>query len=356
MSQFTKAALAAATALTLSGVAIADEGPYVGLVVGLHKPDNRSFFAGATELEAEFNRGGVVIGTFGYDFDNPLRLEAELGIRRAVIDEAGFAPLPESPELGTGSQEQLSGMLNALIDIETDDVPFTPYLGFGVGLVETDWDNVTGGGTATYGGSNTELSWQAIIGLAAPLTDRLNLTLDYRYLDSGGQGFSAVTAGGPAIDRYSPQSHNFILGLRYNLWEPKPKPEPVAQPAPPPPPPPPAPEPDPVIPDKFIVFFDWDKSTLTSTAAGIVSDAASYARREGAARISATGHADRSGSVSYNLGLSERRAERVKQELIRLGIPENEIAITWKGEAENLVPTSDGVREPQNRRVEIVIE
>ncbi len=318
-------------------------------------PDERSFFANGTELEAEFKKGGVVIGTFGYDFDNPFRMEVELGFRRGVIDEAGFAPLPDSPEFGTGSQEQLSGMLNFLIDVETDDLPVTPYIGAGVGLVETDWDNVAGGGTFTYDGSNTELSWQAILGLAAPLNDRLKLIFDYRYLDSGGQGFTSVQAGAPAIGRYSPQSHNFIIGLRYNLWEPAPKPEPVAQPAPPPPPPP-TPAPEPKAPEKFIVFFDWDKSTLTSTAAGIVNDAAAYAQREGAARISATGHADRSGTVAYNLGLSERRAERVKQELIRLGIPESEIGITWKGEAENLVPTADGVREPQNRRVEIVIE
>ena len=70
----------------------------------------------------------------------------------------------------------------------------------------------------------------------------------------------------------------------------------------------------------------------------------------------ATGHADRSGTVKYNLGLSKRRAEAVKKALVQLGITSNEIATVWKGEAEPLVQTKDGVREPQNRRVEIVLK
>ncbi|MBM3514834.1 MAG: hypothetical protein FJX59_14150 [Alphaproteobacteria bacterium] len=53
---------------------------------------------------------------------------------------------------------------------------------------------------------------------------------------------------------------------------------------------------------------------------------------------------------------AKRRANTVKAELIRLGIPANEIAVMFKGESEPLVSTGDGVREPQNRRVEIVIE
>ena len=56
------------------------------------------------------------------------------------------------------------------------------------------------------------------------------------------------------------------------------------------------------------------------------------------------------------MGLSERRAETVAKELEKLGIPEKEIVVHWKGESEPLVQTGDGVKEPQNRRVEIVLE
>ena len=56
------------------------------------------------------------------------------------------------------------------------------------------------------------------------------------------------------------------------------------------------------------------------------------------------------------LALSQRRAQSVMSELVRLGIPAGNIVISWKGETEPLVPTPDGVREPQNRRVEIILK
>ena len=70
-------------------------------------------------------------------------------------------------------------------------------------------------------------------------------------------------------------------------------------------------------------------------------------------------HPDRShrslGSEQYNQALSVRRGEAVKAAMIRQGIPASAIVVIGRGESQNLVPTADGVREPQNRRVEIVI-
>lgn len=355
MAKYTKRSVIAGLGiLAASSAAFAEEGPYVGIGIGLHVPIDRTGFVGTTPLEIEFKEGAVGIATFGYDFESPLRMELELGYRRAIVDEINESVAP----LGTGDQDQLSGMVNMLYDIETDWAA-TPYIGVGAGLARTKWSNVAGAGTFTYADKNTDFTWQAIAGIAAPITERIDLTFDYRYMDSSGGSYDSVMAGAPTLDRYSPQSHNFIVGLRFNLWEQKPEPTPVARPAPPPrpaPAPAPAPAPEPRGPEKFIVFFNWDKSNLTSTAQSIVNDAKAYAMREGSVRITATGHADRSGSNAYNLGLSERRAQSVKAELVRLGIPENDIAIMWKGEAENLVRTADGVREPQNRRVEIIIE
>ncbi|MBX6747532.1 MAG: OmpA family protein, partial [Acetobacteraceae bacterium] len=71
--------------------------------------------------------------------------------------------------------------------------------------------------------------------------------------------------------------------------------------------------------------------------------------------IEVAGHADRSGTPQYNMRLSRRRAETVAAELVRHGISRNEITIEAFGESRPLVPTADGVREPQNRRVEIVL-
>ena len=106
---------------------------------------------------------------------------------------------------------------------------------------------------------------------------------------------------------------------------------------------------------KYLVFFDWDKATLTPEARRIIASAAEEYKRTGAAKIVATGHTDLSGTPQYNLKLSERRADAVKAELVGLGVPATVITTIGKGEEDPLVPTKDGVREAQNRRVEIVI-
>ena len=111
----------------------------------------------------------------------------------------------------------------------------------------------------------------------------------------------------------------------------------------------------PEAPRNFLVFFDWDKADLTADARAIINAAAKASTSMKVTRIETTGHADRSGTDAYNLRLSKRRAEAVKAELNRLGIPAGEIVVRWKGEREPLVATPDGVREPQNRRVEIIL-
>lgn len=105
----------------------------------------------------------------------------------------------------------------------------------------------------------------------------------------------------------------------------------------------------------YLVFFDWDRADITPEAMEILRNAASAAVQVDAVRIDATGHADRSGSTGYNQRLSQRRADAVRQALISLGIPQSEIGVFAKGETDPLVPTPDGVREPQNRRVQIVL-
>jgi outer membrane protein OmpA-like peptidoglycan-associated protein len=122
--------------------------------------------------------------------------------------------------------------------------------------------------------------------------------------------------------------------------------------------PPPAPAPAPVsrvIEDQrsYLVFFDFDRYNLTEDATRIIGDLFARTRGGSAVQYSITGHADRSGSDAYNLRLSERRASAVRQELQRLGVPGEAVAVDWKGERAPLVPTDDGIKEPQNRRSEI---
>src|SRR5438270_7962661 len=122
-----------------------------------------------------------------------------------------------------------------------------------------------------------------------------------------------------------------------------------------PPPPPPPPQPAAVAPPSFMVFFDWDRSNLSPQALTTVKQAADAFKTRGSAQITATGHTDTSGPESYNMALSLRRANSVKDALVREGVPAPAITVVGKGETQLLVPTGDGVREPQNRRVEIVV-
>ena len=108
-------------------------------------------------------------------------------------------------------------------------------------------------------------------------------------------------------------------------------------------------------PETYLVFFDWDKSNLTPEAMAIVRTAAENAKRTGARNVEVTGYTDTSGSPAYNLGLSNRRANAVKAELVKQGVSAGSVTTVGKGETDLLVPTPDGVREPQNRRAKIVI-
>ncbi|MDB5393863.1 MAG: putative TonB-dependent receptor [Rhodospirillales bacterium] len=121
------------------------------------------------------------------------------------------------------------------------------------------------------------------------------------------------------------------------------------------PPPPVAPAPA-TAPKSYLVFFDFNKSDLTPQAVAIVDQAAHNAGPAKVTKLEVTGHTDTVGSDAYNMRLSRRRAESVAAQLEKDGIPSSEIEIIAKGKRDLLVPTADGVREPQNRRVQIVYE
>ncbi|MFL5334244.1 MAG: OmpA family protein [Geminicoccaceae bacterium] len=106
---------------------------------------------------------------------------------------------------------------------------------------------------------------------------------------------------------------------------------------------------------RYLVFFDFNKSTLTPAARQVISEAAADFRNSGQSQLQVVGHTDTSGSAAYNQRLSERRAASVQAELVRLGVPESAVVVTGSGQNDLLVPTADQVREPQNRRVEIIV-
>jgi outer membrane protein OmpA-like peptidoglycan-associated protein len=251
-------------------------------------------------------------------------------------------------------------MLNGYYDFN-DLIPMvTPYVGVGVGYQFANEQGLKayGPGGSFTAGNQTEGSFaaQGILGVAFPLTavPGLDLTAEYRFMALiGDRSYSGVDgAGAPAsIKLGNDYNHTLLIGVRYAFGAPAEAPAaaPAAAAAP-------MAAPAPAPARSYLVFFDWDKATLTTRARQIIHEAAEGSTHVQYTQIAVNGYTDTSGSPKYNMGLSIRRADAVAAELVRDGVPKNAISIHGFGETHLLVPTGDGVREPQNRRVEIIIK
>lgn len=125
------------------------------------------------------------------------------------------------------------------------------------------------------------------------------------------------------------------------------------------PPPPPQLPPPPRMCDQQIaglIFFEWDSAVPPADAMQTLNSVASNLQGCAWAGLSVTGHADRSGTDAYNQRLSQERAFAVSNMLQSMGVGTDQLDISARGESDNRVQTEDGVREPQNRRVEIIVD
>jgi outer membrane protein OmpA-like peptidoglycan-associated protein len=315
----------------------------------------------ATEAErkgaVEFSTGWVGLVSLGWGFGNGVRAEIEASYRQNDVDSmSGFPRYYEPPFRASGRASSYGMMANALYDFDLGpDVPLMPYIGLGAGYVWHRYDNVHlrdgNGDSLAIDGNEGRFAYQAIIGAALKLDDvlpGLALTAEYRFMGTLQPEINArdiyrgfVSTGTAEAENLN---HSILIGIRYAFNATAPAPAPiVAQAA------------TPAPARTFLVFFDFDRADLTDRARAIIAEAAQNAQRSGSARIEVAGHADRSGTPQYNQGLSERRAQVVAAELERRGVARSAMIIQAFGESRPLVPTADGVREPQNRRVEIVL-
>jgi OmpA-OmpF porin, OOP family len=104
---------------------------------------------------------------------------------------------------------------------------------------------------------------------------------------------------------------------------------------------------------EFMVFFDRGSSIIDAKAASMISAFVDHCRPISRYVVSLTGHTDTVESTAFNMALSLRRVEAVKQALVQQGIPAETISTTGYGEARLLVQTGDEVREWQNRFVHL---
>lgn len=108
-----------------------------------------------------------------------------------------------------------------------------------------------------------------------------------------------------------------------------------------------------VAPGPFIVFFDWDGRSIARDDGDILAEVLAAYRANPDYQLSLIGHSDRSGPAGHNRILAERRARVVRDYLVEQGVAASAMKISSAGEDRPLIATADGVREAQNRRVEI---
>ena len=117
----------------------------------------------------------------------------------------------------------------------------------------------------------------------------------------------------------------------------------------------PAPAPSPPSDERIIIFFAWDQPIVDGDAAARLDALAATLERSPGVRLELAGHADRSGPAGPNGHAGRKRAEAVRAYLAARGIAGAAMTVLSYGETRPLIATADGVREPQNRRVEIIV-
>lgn len=327
------------TALALSlplAAQAATDGLYLGGAAGVNfATDAKSKPAGNASDTIRYEAGPAGALSLGYGFGNGFRAELEGSVRSNDIKNLKNGTVA-SP---SGSTTTWGLLVNGLYDFNTGTA-FTPYLGAGVGLGIVQ-GKLTGNGTTLYDNSDTQFAYQGIAGVSYAVNQNLALTVDYRYLGTTDAKFKG--SNGNPDTTVANGNHTILAGLRWTFNAPAPVPPEVVKASP-------------VVPADYLVFFDWDKTDITKEARKIISDAATAAGITKPITILVTGHTDTSGSPAYNQKLSERRAAAVKAELVLRGVNPALINTVGRGESELLVPTAQGVREPSNRRAQIVLK
>ncbi len=108
-------------------------------------------------------------------------------------------------------------------------------------------------------------------------------------------------------------------------------------------------------PERFVLYFKTDTTELTEQSARQLPKILTTIRRRSAPEVDVSGHTDKFGTKSYNVKFARNRAEVVRDKIVEIGVQAERVTVSSHGENNPLMPTPDGVREPLNRRVEVVV-
>lgn len=312
-------------------------------------------------------------------FDRFLLLEAEyLRMSRGndflnVLEDGFLNQSPSRIPFG-GEIHNDSFMANAWIRLHEAE-KWSWYIGAGLGTTKTSLNSIsTNGGLITPDVDGWGTSHQFMTKMGYDLSDNVTVSLGYR-MHYAAKANMIINAA-PDFDLRS-KTHHVMARFTYRLGggskktSPAPIPAPVVEKAP---------EPKPVIapvvnkpvetkplpkPEKkiempamkeYIVFFDFDDAEVSATAEAILKRAKADFDKFGFVKIDTTGHTDSKGYKAYNQKLSLKRVRAVMAKLVEMGVSADKIKMEAKGENQLLIKTGDAVKEPQNRRVEIVLQ
>ncbi len=307
---------------------------YISGGIGINAVDDgdgniASSLAGPVPADVNADTGWAGAGAIGLFLPQNWRVELEGAYRDNDVD------ISNSIEDLSGSIDGWSIMLNAIKDIPTSS-SITPYIGAGIGFAERNID-VLGEFGAPLKDDESGFAYQGIIGLTANIGDRIDFYTDYRYFRTNDFDFSDGSST-VSLTGFDDVNHTIMAGLRIAFSPRAAAAAPVM-----------------AMPTDYIVYFAHDEDVLTTDAQAVIDQVVSDSNAGSVVRMDLEGHTDTSGTNAYNDGLSSRRVERVKAALVAQGIDANKITVASFGENQPAVATGDGVREPLNRRVTIVV-
>ena len=362
--------LLTAAPAVIASTAFADDNDhwYGGFDLGLSVSPNTEFSRAADSLRLDTDKNAGPVG--GLYFGKKIgtrRFEFEYLIRRNYFDSfeqtGSSSTFPGQTSFGAGGQQKNSSLMVNLWQEFSSETNWSLLLGGGVGFTHVSLDGLRSGQTAIADDADWAPTLQVMAEIVRPIGKGLELGFGYRMVRSTTATFNTILG-----DAEYKASHNELFariswrigGATSRAPAPTPVvlPEnpvtemPVATPTP-------VQQPAPVkaklapLPAPFIVYFDFDKTTINATAHSTIVRAANAYVQFKAVEIRATGHADRSGTELYNEKLAQARVQAVYDTLISQGIPASKIQLTSEGENLPAVNTDDGIREQKNRRVEI---
>ncbi len=328
--------------LLLSGLSSAGaaDGPFVGIDLGYSRPTNDNY-------RAHVQGGGTANPYAGYMFNDYLGLQGQIHttFQSPDNDHRGFAHENQTTTL-------LGGTFGPRLTLPLGE--FVELYGTGQGGVFTGLSgrlNHTAPGFSVGGGIDFNVTPQFAVGVFGRW-NRAYMSPRPTNLNAGcGAGCerSAQPLGEDA------RWMTVGLGLKYAFNGP----EAAPPPAPAPPPPVAQAPPPPVVKKKIVlrdVHFDFDKSNIRPDAVPVLDEAVEVLKAQGGVAVIVEGHTDSVGRDAYNQKLSLRRADSVRQYLVKHGIPSNRITTEGFGESRPVASNDTADGRAQNRRVELRVE